>query len=442
MLSERWNRSRTRMKIVQIIPGSGNRFYCQNCFRDEVLVRSLRAVGHDVIAVPLYLPLFGSADGSAGDTPVFYGAISVFLEQLFPAFGRLPGWVRRVFDLRPFLTWAANFAGSTRPDGLAGLTASMLRGETGRQAVELDALVRWLDREGSPDIIHLSNALLLGLARVLKERLGAPVICSLQDEWSWIEAMSVEDRERIWALVSERSRDADALVSVSRWYAERVSSKLGISSAAIRVVQPGVDVPAEIHSAVCQVPTVGYLSRLSFGLGMDILAKAYILLRKQYGISPLRLWLAGGATRDDRADIATVREWMHQEGLGEDVVIEGGFGGECRDAFFRRLTVLSVPAPDGEAFGMYIPEAWSHTVPVVQPRLGAFPELVEAHGGGVLYEPNTPERLAAVLAELLGDRSRLARLARAGRQAAEGHFSAARAAGRMLAVYEEVSGRG
>ena len=55
-----------------------------------------------------------------------------------------------------------------------------------------------------------------------------------------------------------------------------------------------------------------------------------------------------------------------------------------RSNFLRSLTVLSVPARSGEAFGLYLIEAMAAGIPAVQPRLGAFPELIEATGGGVL----------------------------------------------------------
>jgi hypothetical protein len=42
------------MRIVQICPGSGDAFYCENCLRDAALVRALRTLGHDVVMVPLY----------------------------------------------------------------------------------------------------------------------------------------------------------------------------------------------------------------------------------------------------------------------------------------------------------------------------------------------------------------------------------------------------
>ena len=40
----------------------------------------------------------------------------------------------------------------------------MLEGEHGRQRKEVRKLVRWIDREARPDVVHLSNAMLIGVA--------------------------------------------------------------------------------------------------------------------------------------------------------------------------------------------------------------------------------------------------------------------------------------
>ena len=53
-------------------------------------------------------------------------------------------------------------------------------------------------------------------------------------------------------------------------------------------------------------------------------------------------------------------------------------------AFLQSLDVLSVPTTYREPKGLYVLEAWANGVPVVQPRHGSFPELMEAAGGGLL----------------------------------------------------------
>ena len=134
------------MKIIHIVPGSGGTFYCQNCLRDNELVKALKSIGHEVTVVPLYLPLSVNAPEPTGDTPVFYGAINIYLKQLMPFYRKAPLWLERVLDAPAMLKWAAKKSGSTNAPGLEELTLSTLRGEVGNQASELDHLVTWLKK--------------------------------------------------------------------------------------------------------------------------------------------------------------------------------------------------------------------------------------------------------------------------------------------------------
>ncbi len=135
------------MRIVHIIPGSGGTFYCQNCMRDNELIRSLRQLNNDVLMVPLYLPLSVETNGVIGDTPVFYGAINIYLKEIIPLYRHAPMWIERILDSESMLKMAAKKAGSTRASGLEEMTLSMLEGEKGRQATELERLIRFLEKE-------------------------------------------------------------------------------------------------------------------------------------------------------------------------------------------------------------------------------------------------------------------------------------------------------
>ncbi len=75
--------------------------------------------------------------------------------------------------------------------------------------------------------------------------------------------------------------------------------------------------------------------------------------------------------------------------------------------FLRSLDLLCVPATYDEPKGMFLLEAMACGVPVVQPRRGAFTEVVERTGGGVLVEPDDPTALAETFTALWSDRPRL-----------------------------------
>ena len=82
------------------------------------------------------------------------------------------------------------------------MTIALLEGEKGHQASELDHLIHFLKNEVAPAFVHLSNALLLGLARRLKSDLGAGVVVSLQDENEWVDLMTEKYQNQVWSLLA------------------------------------------------------------------------------------------------------------------------------------------------------------------------------------------------------------------------------------------------
>src|SRR5690554_954884 len=223
------------MNIIQIIPGSGGSFYCGNCLRDGKYFNALRAEGHHVTKIPMYLPLFADEHDIA-DVPIFYGAISTYLKQQFPVFRKAPKWVDNLLNSRPMMKLAASMAGSTRASGLEEMTISMLLGEQGEQKEELEHLTSWIAEHCKPDVIHLSNALLLGLARRLKEKINVPVVCSLQDEDVWVDAVHPPFRNKIWKLMHNRANDVDALVSVSNFFADKMIHQMELPTEKVHTI--------------------------------------------------------------------------------------------------------------------------------------------------------------------------------------------------------------
>jgi len=124
-----------------------------------------------------------------------------------------------------------------------------------------------------------------------------------------------------------------------------------------------------------------------------------------------------------------------------DVTIFDEFDPARRKDFFASLTLLSVPSSHGVAFGTYLLEAAARGVPVVQPKIGSYPELMEAIGGGVLYEPNDADTLARSIGELLENPERRAELGRRCRESVIRSFSLAWMAKRLVEVYSTVTAK-
>ena len=402
------------MHILQLTPGTGS-YHCGSCLRDNSLVRALRARGHDVLMIPLYLPHVTDEPSEASGTPIFLGGISVYLEQKYPAFRRMPFWLNRLLSSPGLLRMASGLAGMTSAKDLGESAVSMLQGAESRQAGEVERLISWLRDQPRPDVICLSNSLLSGLARRLKEEFHAPVVCTLQGEDSFLDGLVEPYRQRSWELLAGRCADVDHFVAVSHYYKELMTRRLGLDPARVTVVYPGVEVDDFQSSSIRpDPPVIGYLARMHAGKGLGTLVEAFF----QLGMNGARLRIAGAMTRQDRLFVRKLRAR-----LPVDVEIFPNLDRDEKRAFLSGLSVFSVPATYGEALGLYLLEAWAAGVPVVQPRSGAFPELVEKTGGGLICEPNDPLALAAALRLILEDPAGARRMGEAGRRAVQQEFS-------------------
>jgi glycosyltransferase involved in cell wall biosynthesis len=426
------------VNIVQIIPGSGGTFYCGNCLRDSKFVESLRKKGHNVVKIPMYLPLFEN-EPDITDVPVFYGAISIYLKQLYPIFRKAPAWFDRLLNSKPFMKFAANMSGSTNAKGLEEMTVSMLLGEQGEQSAELDKMADWIAEHCKPDVVHLSNALLLGLARRLKSRLNVPVICSLQDEDVWVDVMKPSFQEKVWKLMGERAADVDQFISVSNYFAKVAIDRMKIDPAKVKTIHLGVD-PSDYTfvEAKAKKREIGFISRMNAGNGLDILIDAFILLKKEAQFSDVHLHITGGKTSHDNAYIKEQKGRLEKAGLRPFAHFWEGFDGNHRINFLKRMMLLSVPVRNGEAFGIYLAEAMASGIPVIQPSLGAFPEIVGAGGGGVVFSPNTPEKLASTLKEVLENKLLIEKLSIEARNTVIENFDIGKQTEELIGVYEEM----
>ena len=79
------------MKILSITAGAAG-MYCGSCLRDNALAAELIAQGHDVVLLPLYTPTLTDEPNVSADK-VFFGGISVYLEQSSALFRGMPRFV-------------------------------------------------------------------------------------------------------------------------------------------------------------------------------------------------------------------------------------------------------------------------------------------------------------------------------------------------------------
>lgn len=430
------------MKIVQITPGSGDNFYCENCLRDQALVKTLRSQGHDVLMVPLYLPLQNESPETLTEAPIFFGGVNVYLQQKLGLFRRTPRWLDKLFDNRMLLSWVSRKAGVTSARDLGEATLSMLKGEHGRQVKELDRLVEWLARDTErPDVIILSNVLLSGLAAALRQRLKVPVVCLLQDEEGFVDSLGERYTEKAWELLRINCREISAFVSVSRAYGIRISPKLGLDESRLYTLHMGLDMKNyQPAGSPPDRPTIGFLSRMCPKRGLDKLVDAFILLKQAPGLQSCQLQVTGGKSRADEPFLSGIHRRLIMAGVVGDVIFMPEFLGEARQGWLRGLTLMCVPEQEEAAYGLFAMEALATAVPVVLPAIGIFPELIALTGGGVLVKENSPQSFAAALKPLLLGPDAARKLGQQGRMGMKAHFDIEKTAADLIALLEKVIG--
>ena len=290
------------MQITYLVPGSGGTFFCGNCYRDKLFVSSLKNMeGIEISAIPLYLLPSTGNFGDEFESEVFFGAVSLFLREKVRLFRKMPAFFDKILDSPPILKFAARQAGTTSTEGLEETTLGMLKGDSQVSKNEISRLAKHIKKTAKSEIIHLSNALIIGLAGQLKESLNIPVLCSLQNEDDWIDVMKEPYRSQAWQLIGEKSNNISAFITPSNYYKELIINRTGIDAKKIHVIPSGVEInKAPIRDKTSPVPSVGFFSRLSRFNGLDKLVDAFLLIKKSGKIPELRLHLCGGYTNYDK----------------------------------------------------------------------------------------------------------------------------------------------
>jgi glycosyltransferase involved in cell wall biosynthesis len=431
------------MNLVQITPGAGA-MLCGGCFRDNALVAALRKAGHQTLMVPLYLPLtLDEPDQSVG-TPIFFGGINVYLDQKSALFRKAPRWLHQLLSSPALLKWASGRAAKTRAEDVGELMLSMLRGEEGNQARELADLIAWLKTQPKPDVICLSNALLAGFARQLKSELKAPVACLLGGEDTFLDGLPASVREAAWKTLAGRCTEVDLFLSPSRYFADLMIRRLGLQPERMRILHNGINLAgygagdSTLKDDTAVRPVLGYFARMCREKGLDTLVDAYVLLKQRESGRNLRLHIGGGCGPGDERFVAEQRGNLAAAGVLGDAQFFPNVDHMEKISFLKGLTVFSTPALYGEAFGLYVIEALAAGVPVVQPRHAAFPELIDATGGGLLCEPGNAKSLADAIEMLLRNPKQAQELGQRGRQAVIERFGIERMADSFARVLGEM----
>lgn len=413
------------MKIAYITSGAAGMF-CGSCMKDNTLAAALNRIGHDAILIPTYTPI-RTDEVDVSERKVFFGGINVYLQQKSWLFRKSPWLFDRLLDFPRLLRWVGRFAIRTRADRLGPMTISMLKGAHGKQRKEVEKLVSWLANEYRPDVVVLSNVLISGIAPRLKQQWDVPILGTLQGDDIFLEGLPAADRAECINLIGNNAKAIDGCLATSQYYADFMAAYLRLSPERIHVVHPGINLTG--HGGPRQFRdsppyTIGYFARICPEKGLHNLVEAFRLLRQSPNSPPCRLRISGWLGGNNRHYFEEQLQKLRDAGPGDDVDHVDCPTHADKVRFLQSLDVLSVPTVYREPKGIYLLEAMANAVPVVQPRHGSFPELVEATGGGILVEPNDPKALAEGLLRLLNDGGLRKRLGEQGQNSVVTRFTA------------------
>jgi glycosyltransferase involved in cell wall biosynthesis len=248
--------------------------------------------------------------------------------------------------------------------------------------------------------------------------------------------MKPEAADMVWKLMSKKAEDVEKFISVSNFYAEVMQEKMHLPKEKIATVHIGL-YPEDYEFMLPSQKgrNIGYVSRMCEENGFHVLVDAYIALKKKEGFEDVKLIVTGGQTGDDKKFLAEQKRKLKEAGVYDMVEFHEDFEEEGLREYLKKVSVISVPVLNGEAFGIYLLEAMASGIPVVQPRLGAFPEIIEASKGGVIYEPNEPAVLAEQLGALLSGKEKLDDMAKQARKGVEEHFHVEGHVAKMIEEY-------
>jgi glycosyltransferase involved in cell wall biosynthesis len=425
------------MKIAYITAGAGGMF-CGSCLRDNTLAAALHKLGHDALLIPTYTPIRTDED-NVSQQRIFLGGINVYLEQKLALFQHTPRFLKRLLDIPALLRWVSHFAVQIDAKKLGELTVSVLKGEHGNQRKEVAELADWLATDVKPDVVNLTNALLSGLVHEIKAHARVPVLCSLQGDDAFLDFLPEPYRAQSMQLIRDHCREIDGFIATCNDYADYMAQYFTIPRERIHVVYPGLNLAG--HGGPRSRPdgdpfTIGYFARICPEKGLHVLVEAFRILKQTPGLQPCRLRVSGWLGANNKPYFDDLQKKIKQWGLADhfEHVECPDHAGKVR--FLQSLDVLSVPATYREPKGLYILEALANGVPVVQPRHGSFPELIDATGGGLLVEPNNPADLARGLRELMDAPETRIELGHNGRDAVHSRFHAAAMAEQTVALYK------
>ena len=255
----------------------------------------------------------------------------------------------------------------------------------------------------------------------------------------FLDGLAEAHRAEALELIRDQVQFVDGFIAVSDYYARFMADLLSIPAEKMAMVPLGINFDGYAPSTPPDTPVkIGYFARIAPEKGLHNLVEAYRMLRERDDVPPTRLEVAGYLGREHRGYLKKLTAQIAGYGLADEFHYHGVLDRREKIEFLQSLSLVSVPTDYEEPKGIFLLEAMAAGVPVVQPRRGAFPELLERTGGGKLVEAGDNAKLAEALASLVKNAGARREL---GRRAAEGvrrHHTVEMMARRSITVFEKL----
>lgn len=429
------------MRAVFLTAGAAG-MYCGSCMHDNALVKELHRQEVDCLLQPVYTPI-RTDQASVADEQVFFGGIHIYLLQQMPWLRWIPASIRRPLDWAPVIRFATRKTHATDANKLGDLAVSMLRGINGYQSEEVKRLAHWLATDIQPQAIVLSNLLIGGAIPVIRERLpNCKIIVVLQGDDIFLDHLPEASRQQAIGLCQTLVKHVDHFLVNSKFYAQKMGELLAIPDSKFEITPLSIDVTPyrELNHGSSSAPNnpdqnglfrLGYLARIAPEKGFHHLVDAFVDLASSNEHPELALHAAGWLGESNQSYFEEQVDKIRKAGLSDRFTYHGSPDLDDKVKFLRTLDLLSVPTDYHEPKGLFVLEALAAGVPVIQPNHGAFPELLESTGGGLLVPPGSPNELSSVIESLKRQPDRLAQLAEQGQRAVHEKHSIEMAAAQL-----------
>ncbi|QDU05221.1 Alpha-D-kanosaminyltransferase [Gimesia chilikensis] len=408
---------------VAIITSGGAGMFCGACMHDNTWTKAMMLQGAEATLVPTYTPIRVDEENMTG-SPVFLGGINVYLNYRSRIWRALPRFLKHWLDTPWIINLATSFGVSNDAHELGALTVNLLEGDQGAEGVEIEELARFLGETLKPDVICLSNALLSGTIKTIKQHFKGPLFCILQGDDVFLEELGEPYRSRSLELIRSNVQQLDGVLVHSDYYRDFMSAYLDVPVDHFHRVLLGINLDGydgTPETSVDEPFTIGFFARICKEKGLQNAVEAFKIFHERHPDS--RLLVGGFLGKENEA-------WFKETTAPLDELQDAyRYWGspashEEKVDFYKSLSVLSVPTDYQEPKGIFVLEALANGVPVVQPAHGAFPELIEQTAGGLLVPPGDTLALVEAWERLYQDKDYRKQLAQQGYERVRQNFNA------------------